>query len=63
MYMMLMGMPEEKRPLGPSRCRWVDNVRVDLRVRAWVGKDWIDLAQGRHQCRILENTVVSLLAL
>jgi hypothetical protein len=26
----LVGKPEEKRPLRP-RCRWVDNIKMDLR--------------------------------
>jgi hypothetical protein len=30
-YMILMGKPEGKRPLGRPRCRWVDNVKMDLR--------------------------------
>jgi hypothetical protein len=27
---LLMGKPEGKRPLGRPRCRWVDNIRMDL---------------------------------
>jgi hypothetical protein len=29
-YMILMGKPEGKRPLGRSRRRWVDNIKMDL---------------------------------
>jgi len=29
-YRVLVGKPEEKRPLGRPRCRWVDNIRMDL---------------------------------
>jgi hypothetical protein len=29
-YRLLVGKPEEKRPLGRPRRRWVDNVRMDL---------------------------------
>ena len=29
-YRVLVGKPEGKRPLGRPRCRWVDNIRVDL---------------------------------
>jgi hypothetical protein len=29
-YRMLVGKPEEKRPLGRSRRRWVDNIRMIL---------------------------------
>jgi hypothetical protein len=30
MYRVLVGKPEEKRPLGRSRHRWEDNIRMDL---------------------------------
>lgn len=42
----LVGKPQGKRPLGRQRCRWMDNIKVDLRGMEWVGTDWIDLAQG-----------------
>jgi hypothetical protein len=29
-YRLLVGKPEGKRPLGTPRCRWVDNIRMDL---------------------------------
>jgi hypothetical protein len=29
-YRLLVGKPEEKRPLGRPRRRWVDNIRMDL---------------------------------
>jgi hypothetical protein len=29
-YKVLMGKPEEKRPLGRLRCRWEDGIRIDL---------------------------------
>jgi hypothetical protein len=30
-YRILVGKPEGKRPLGRPRCRWVDNIKIDLR--------------------------------
>jgi hypothetical protein len=30
-YRILVGKPEGKRPLGRPRCRWEDNIRMDLR--------------------------------
>jgi hypothetical protein len=30
-YRILMGKAEGKRPLGRLRCRWVDNIKMDLR--------------------------------
>ena len=29
-YRVLVGKPEGKRPLGRPRCRWMDNIRMDL---------------------------------
>jgi hypothetical protein len=40
----LAGKPEGKSPLGRSRRRWVDNIKIDLREIGWDGVDWIDLA-------------------
>jgi hypothetical protein len=52
-YRILVGNPEGKRPLGRSRRRWVDNIKMDLREIGWDGMDWIDLAQDRDQWRAL----------
>jgi hypothetical protein len=30
-YRILLGKPEEKRPLGRPRCWWVGNIKMDLR--------------------------------
>jgi hypothetical protein len=30
-YRILVGMPEGKRPLGRPRCRWVENIEMDIR--------------------------------
>jgi hypothetical protein len=45
----LVGKPGGKRPLGRSRRRWVDNIKMDLRETGWDGVDWIDLAQDMDQ--------------
>jgi hypothetical protein len=34
-YRLLVGRPEEKRPLGRPRRRWVDNIRMDLGEVGW----------------------------
>jgi hypothetical protein len=44
-YRILVGKPEGKRPLGRRRCRWVDNIKRDLKEIEWDGMDWIELAQ------------------
>jgi hypothetical protein len=43
----LVGKPEEKKPLGRPRRRWEDNSRMDLRGIEWVAVVWIRLAQDR----------------
>jgi hypothetical protein len=37
--------PEGKRPLGRPRCRWDDNIKMDLQEVECVGVDWIKMAQ------------------
>jgi hypothetical protein len=59
-YKILVGKPEEKRPLGRTSRRWVNNIKMDLRELRWRGMDWIDLAQDRDQWRVLVNTVMNL---
>jgi hypothetical protein len=47
MYTVLVGKPERKRPLGGPRCRWEDNIKMDLQEVGRGDMDWIGLAQGR----------------
>jgi hypothetical protein len=39
------------RIFGPKRdevrCRWVDNIKIDLTETGWDGVDWIDMAQNK----------------
>jgi hypothetical protein len=55
-----VGKPKGKRPLGRSRCRWEDNIKMDLRGIVWGGMDWIYLDQDRAQWRDLVNTVMNI---
>jgi hypothetical protein len=50
-YRVFVGMPGKKRPLGRPRCRWVDNIKMDLRETGWDAMNWIDLAQNKDQWR------------
>jgi hypothetical protein len=34
-----VGKPEGKRPLRRPICRWVDNIKMDLREIEWDGMD------------------------
>jgi hypothetical protein len=55
--------PERKKPLGRSRRRWEDNIKMDLQEVEWGGggfMDWIDLAQGRDRGRAVVSAVMNL---
>jgi hypothetical protein len=55
-YRLLVG----KRPLGRSRRRWVDNIRMDLGEVGWGDADWIGLAKDSNRWRTLVNSVLNL---
>jgi hypothetical protein len=46
-YRILVGKLEGKRPLGRPKCRWMNNIKMDLREIVWGGMDWSDLVQGK----------------
>jgi hypothetical protein len=50
-YRVLVGKPEGKRPLGRSRSRWEDNIKLDLREVGIDVANWFRLAQDRIQWR------------
>jgi hypothetical protein len=56
----LVGRPEGRRPLGRTRRRWEDNIKMGLREIGFGNKDWIHLAQDRDRWRALVNTVMNL---
>jgi hypothetical protein len=55
-----VGKPEGKRPLGRPNCRWMNNIKIDLREIESDDMDWIDLAQDKDQWRALVNTVMNI---
>jgi hypothetical protein len=59
-YKILIGNHEGKRPLGGSRHKREDNVRVNLREIDWEWVNWIHLAQVRNQWRAVLNMVMNL---
>jgi len=54
-YMVLVGKPEGKRPLGRLRRRW-----VDLQELGCGYVDWIGLAQDRDRWRMLVSAAMNL---
>jgi hypothetical protein len=59
-YNILVGRPEGRRPLGRPRCKWEDNIKMDLREIGYGDVDWIHLAQDRDRWRALLNMVMNL---
>jgi hypothetical protein len=59
MYRLLVEKPERKRPLGRPRCRWLDNIRMDLGEVGSGDVDWISLTQDRNRWRGLRNSVLN----
>jgi hypothetical protein len=49
-----------KKPLGKSRRRWEDNIKIDLTETDCCGVDWIDLVQDTDQRRALVDRVTNL---
>jgi hypothetical protein len=60
MLRLLVGKPEGKRPVRRPRCRWVDNIKMDLVKIGWGDVDWIGLAQNGDKWRALVNGVRNL---
>ena len=59
-HRVLVGKPGGKRPLGRPRCRWVDNIKMDLQEVGGGCEDWMELAQDRHRWQALVGTVMNL---
>jgi hypothetical protein len=55
-----VGRLDGERPLGRPRCKWEDNIKMDLQDVGWGGMDWIDLAQDRGRWWVLVNPVMNL---
>ena len=59
-YRVLVGRPEGERPLGRSRRRWEDNIKIDLHEVECGGMDWIELSQDNDNWQALVNAVMNL---
>jgi hypothetical protein len=56
-HRVLVGMSEEKRPLGRPKRRWEDNIKMDFQKVGGGRGDWMELAQDRDRWRALVGTV------
>ena len=59
-YIVLVGKPEGKRPLGRPRRRWEDDIRIDLREVDCDPGEWIDLSEDGEQWRTYVRAVMNL---
>jgi hypothetical protein len=59
-YRVLVGRPKGKKPLRTPRCRWEDNIKMDLRKTGTDGTNWIWLVQDRVQWQAFVSTVMNL---
>jgi hypothetical protein len=59
-YRVLVGKPEGKTPLGITRHRWEDGIKMDLTEIGSGGVEWIHLAQDRDLWWAVVNAVMKL---
>ena len=59
-FNILTGKPTGKRILGRPRCRWEDNIRMDLEEIGINAGNWVDSAQDRDCWRALVNAALDL---
>ena len=60
MHRVLVGKPEEKRPLGKPRRRREGNIKMDHQEVGGGCGAWMELAQERDRWRALVSTVRNL---
>jgi hypothetical protein len=60
LYRVLVRKREGKRPLGRTRLRWEDNIKMDLQEVGCGDMDWIGLIQDRDRWRALVNAVMNI---
>ena len=59
-YRVLVGIPGRKRPLGRTRRKWEDNIKLDLQKVGCGGMDWIQLPQDRDRWQALVYMIINL---
>ena len=59
-FKILTGNPTGKSPLGRSRRRWEDNIRMDLKEIGINTRNWVDFIQDRDYWRALVDAALDL---
>ena len=57
-YRVLWGNLRERQLVRP-RCRWEDNIKMDLQEVGRGCGDWMELTQDRNRCWMLVSTVMN----
>ena len=59
-HRVLVGKPKGKRPIGRTRRRWKNNIKMGLQEVGGGCGDWMELVQIRDRWRALLSTVRNL---
>ena len=59
-YRVLVGKPGGKTPMGRTRRRWENNIKMDLREVECRGMDWTELAQDSDRWWAVVNAAMNL---
>ena len=59
-YAVFIGKPEGKRPVGRSRHRCQDNIKMYVQEIILEGVEWIQVVQDRDKLWAVVNTVMNL---
>jgi hypothetical protein len=51
---------EGKRTIGKPRCRWEDNITMDIKVIGLDGADWNNLIEDKKKWSAVVDTVMNL---
>ena len=60
MYTVWWGDLKEKRELGKHRCKWEDNIKMDLVVVQCESTDRTELDQDRGRCQTLMYAIMNI---
>ena len=59
-FKIVRSTPTGNKPVGRSRRRWENNIRMALKEIGIITKNWVDSAQDRDYWRALVNSVLNL---
>jgi hypothetical protein len=59
-YKILVGNCKGKSPLGRHRCRWKNNIKMELTEMGLENLGWINMSQDRDWWQALVDTAINL---